>query len=186
MQMAGGASCNVSTLRMSAHCGTHSDAPLHYREDGADAASMDLEPYLGRCRLLDVETMDQPPVVDPAGLSAARLAGVSRVLLRTSSTHDANAFDADFTALGPAAAQALVDAGIRLIGIDAQSMDPATCKDLRAHNVLRDGEVSLLENLDLSAVPAGDYELIALPLKIVGGDAAPVRAVLREIPGTPT
>ncbi|MEE2888782.1 MAG: cyclase family protein [Planctomycetota bacterium] len=180
MRMADGASCNVSTLRMSAHCGSHSDAPLHYSETGADAASMDLQPYLGRCRVITVASVDDPPVVDAESLSGA-LDGVERVLLRTSQQHDAESFDPNFTALGPAAAQRLVDAGMKLVGIDAQSMDHATCKDLKSHNILREGSVSLLENLDLSAAPDGDFELIALPLKIVGGDAAPVRAILREL-----
>lgn len=180
MRMADGASCNVSTLRMSAHCGSHSDAPLHYSETGADAASMDLQPYLGRCRVITVASVDDPPVVDAESLSGA-LDGVERVLLRTSQQHDAESFDPNFTALGPAAAQRLVDAGMKLVGIDAQSMDHATCKDLKSHNILREGRVSLLENLDLSAAPDGDFELIALPLKIVGGDAAPVRAILREL-----
>lgn len=180
MRMADGASCNVSTLRMSAHCGSHSDAPLHYSETGADAASMDLQPYLGRCRVITVASVDDPPVVDAESLSGS-LDGVERVLLRTSQQHDAESFDPNFTALGPAAAQRLVDAGMKLVGIDAQSMDHATCKDLKSHNILREGRVSLLENLDLSTAPDGDFELIALPLKIVGGDAAPVRAILREL-----
>lgn len=181
MRMAEGASCNVSTLRMSAHCGTHSDAPLHYQETGADAASMDLRPYLGPCRVLTVTGVGDPPVVDADSLPAA-LDGVERVLLRTGPHHDAETFDPKFMALGPAAAQRLVEAGVKLVGIDSQSMDHATCKDLRSHNILLEGSVSLLENLDLSAVPDGVYELIALPLKIVGGDAAPVRAILRELP----
>ena len=180
MKMAEGASCNVSTLRMSAHCGTHSDAPLHYSETGADAASMDLDPYLGKCRVLTVRGAGDPPVVDAESLPAS-LDGVERVILRTGEKHNAEVFDANFVALGPAAAQRLVDAGVRLVGIDSQSMDHATCKDLLSHNILREGCVSLLENLDLTDVPDGDFELIALPLKIVGGDAAPVRAILREL-----
>ena len=180
MRMSEGASCNVSTLRMSSHCGSHSDAPLHYSETGADAASMDLQPYLGRCRVVSVGSVGSPPVVDAESLSGL-IEGAERVLLRTSPAHDAEVFDPNFTALGPAAAERLVAAGVRLVGIDAQSMDHATCKDLLSHNILREGRVSLLENLDLSAAPDGDFELIALPLKIVGGDAAPVRAILREL-----
>ena len=181
MRMEDGASCNVSTMRMSVHCGTHADAPLHYTRDGADAASLDLQPYIGPCRVLDVDGTGDPSLVDPACLSSERLAGHERVLIRTRATHDHEAFDPAFTALGPAAAQALVDAGVKLIGIDAQSMDHASCKDLAAHNTLRAGGICLLENLDLTGVPAGDYELIALPLKLVGSDAAPVRAILREL-----
>jgi arylformamidase len=182
MQMAGGQSCNVSTMRMSVHCGTHADAPLHYVEGGGDAASLDLTAYLGPCRVIDVAAAGTPPLVDPESLPAEVLAGVQRVLLRTRPDHDATRFDPDFTALGPAAAEILVAAGVRLVGIDTPSMDHAHSKDLAAHGVLARGRVHLLENLDLSGVPAGDFELLALPLRIVGGDAAPVRAVLRELP----
>ena len=181
---ADGASCNVSTMRMSVHCGTHSDAPLHYEEGGADAAALDLTAYLGPCRLIAVQTVCEGGhnVIDPSCLAAEILDGIDRVLLRTSDSHDHKVFDPNFTALGPTAAAELVAAGVRLVGIDTPSMDHATSKDLDAHHVLCKGGVHLLENLDLSRVPLGDYELIAFPLKIVGGDAAPVRAVLRELP----
>lgn len=181
MQMASGASCNVSTIRMSVHCGTHADAPSHYVEGAEDAAELDLHAYLGPCRLLDVSGVGTPSLVDPECLEG-KLDGVERVILRTKSNHDHTVFDPSFTALGPAAAQVLVEAGVRLVGIDVPSMDHADCRDLGAHHALRSGRLFLLENLDLTGVPAGDYELIALPLKIVGADAAPVRAVLRELP----
>ena len=182
MRLADGASCNVSTMRMSVHCGTHADAPLHYDESGSDAASLDLSTYLGPCRVIDAASAGSPPLVDPACLDSAALTGVERVLLRTRAEHDATEFDPEFTALGAAAARSLVDAGVRLVGIDTPSMDHSASTDLSAHRVLATGGLCLLENLDLTSVPAGDYELIALPLKIVGGDAAPVRAVLRELP----
>ena len=182
MRLSQGASCNVSTMRMSVHCGTHADAPLHYDEGGIDAASLDLSAYLGPCRLIDAASTGRPSLVDSGCLTSESLAGMERVLLRTRADHDANEFDPEFTALGPKAAQTLVDAGVRLVGIDTPSMDHCASTDLSAHRVLATGGLCLLENLDLTRVPAGDYELIALPLKIVGGDAAPVRAVLRELP----
>ncbi len=178
-----GDSCNVSTMRMSVHCGTHGDAPIHFVAGGTDAASAPLDAYLGRCRVLDVAAIGSPPLVDPASL-AGRLAGVERVLLRTARTHDHRRFDPAFVALGVEAARALVAARVRLVGIDTPSLDPGTSKDLPTHHLLAAAGVVWLENLDLSSVPvdpgAGtDYELLALPLRIVGGDAAPVRAVLR-------
>lgn len=180
-----GDSCNVSTVRMSVHCGSHADSPLHYVAGGRDIASVPLETYLGRCRVLEVRGTGQPSVVDVRDLRD-RLAGVERVLLRTSRRHDHRRFDPTFTALGPDAAHAIVSAGVRLVGIDTPSMDHATSKDLPAHHVLAAGGVALLENLDLSAVPIDaadgtDYELIALPLRIVGGDSGPVRAILRSL-----
>jgi arylformamidase len=110
------------------------------------------------------------------------LAGAERILLRTRARHDHRTWDEGFTALGPDAARALVAAGITLVGIDTPSMDHATSKELDGHHVLYEGGVAILENIDLSAVPAGDYELIALPLRIVNGDSSPVRAILRELP----
>ena len=104
------------------------------------------------------------------------------MLFRSPASHDHRRFDEGFTAVGPDAARALVAAGVQLVGIDTPSVDHSTSKDLQSHHVLYAGGVSLLENLDLSAVPEGDYELIALPLRIVGGDASPVRAILRELP----
>jgi arylformamidase len=181
MRKAQGDSCNVSTLELSAHCGTHADAPLHWDDAGGDIASADLAAYCGRCRVVDLRGHGDPPLVRAAELTPALLQGAQRLLIRTSERHDATRFLARFTALGPEAAGVLAAAGIRLVGIDTPSMDHATSKDLAAHHVLRRGGVVLLENLDLSGVPAGDYELLALPLKIVGGDASPVRAILREL-----
>jgi arylformamidase len=176
-----GASCNVSALRMSVHCGTHTDAPLHFEADGADMASVPLDAYIGRCRVIDVRGAGTPSLVPAAALGADVLTRAERVLLRTSTTHDHRVFDPSFTALGPAAARVLVAAGIRLVGIDTPSMDFADSKELEAHHVLCAGGVAILENLDLRGVPLGDYELIALPLRIVGSDSSPVRAILREL-----
>lgn len=177
-----GDSCNVSSVGMSLHLGTHTDAPLHFDDGGADIASVDLRHYVGRCRVLDVRGQGSPPLVPAAALTADALRSVERLLLRTRDDHDHRSFDAHFTALGAAAAEVLVAAGILLVGIDTPSMDHASSKTLDAHHLLHRGGVAILENLDLSAVPPGDYELIALPLRIVRGDSSPVRAILRELP----
>lgn len=181
MRMQDGASCNVSTIRMSVHVGTHADAPLHYADEGVDSAGSALEPYLGRCRVVDVRAEGEPRLVPPEALARAIADGCERILLRTSAEHDAARFDAGFAALGGPAAQVLADAGVQLVGIDTPSVDPATSKQLDGHHALHSGGVAILENLDLCHVPAGDYELIALPLRIVGCDASPVRAILREL-----
>ena len=182
MRLDRGQSCNVSTIRMSVHVGTHADAPVHYDDRGADVASVDLSRYVGRCRVLDVRGEGSPPRIPAAALTPATLGGAERVLFRTGGRHDHRTFDPRFTAVGPEAARVLVTAGVRLVGIDTPSMDDADNKALDGHHVLHAGGVAILENLDLTGVPAGDYELIALPLRIVGGDASPVRAVLRELP----
>ncbi len=179
MRMEDGASCNVSTMRMSVHCGTHTDSPRHFDSDGLDMASVGLEPYIGPCRVLDVRGEGDPSHV-PAAALEGKLDGVTRVLLRTHDEHDSTAFDPGFTALGPEAAKVLVDAGVTLIGIDTPSIDHAKSQDLPGHHVLYRGGVAILENIDLSDVEPGDYELIALPLKIVDSDSSPVRAILRR------
>lgn len=182
MQMSEGASCNVSTIRMSVHVGTHTDAPLHYDASGQDIASVDLQTYTGRCRVLAVTPVGSPPRVPADVLEAAALDGVERLLLRTSPSHDHTRFDPDFASLGAASARVLANRGVRLVGIDTPSMDHATDTELGGHHALRVGGVAILENIDLTDVPEGDYELIALPLRIVGCDSSPVRAILRELP----
>ena len=177
-----GASCNVSTIRMSVHVGTHTDAPLHFDLAGPDIASVDLTQYIGRCRVVDVRGEGSPSVIPARVLTPELLAGAERILLRTRDEHDHRRWDPSFTTLGPDAARALVQAGIRLVGIDTPSMDHADSKELAGHHALFEGGVAILENLDLRHVPAGDYELIALPLRIVNGDSSPVRAILRDLP----
>lgn len=179
-----GASCNVSTIRMSVHVGTHTDAPLHFDLAGPDIASVDLTQYIGRCRVVDVRGEGSPSVIPARVLTPELLAGAERILLRTRDEHDHRRFDPSFTTLGPDAARALVQAGIRLVGIDTPSLDHADSKDLAGHHTLFEGGVAILENLDLRQVPAGDYELIALPLRIVNGDSSPVRAILRDLPAS--
>ena len=181
MRMEEGRSCNVSTIRMSAHCGTHTDSPLHYQSEDTDIASVELATYIGRCRVLAVTGEGDPSLVPGSALSADVLDGVDRLLLRTAHKHDHKVFDRHFTALGPAAARVVVAADLRLVGIDTPSMDCAESQELEAHKILRAGNVALLENLDLTGVPEGDYELVALPLRILGSDSSPVRAILREL-----
>ena len=137
------------------------------------------EPLAGYPRILQIV----PGATDPRRcvLFGDALAGVERVLLRTSPGHDHKTFDPDFVSLGEEAAKAVAAAGVKLVGIDTPSIDHATDQDLGGHHALYEGGVAILENLDLSDVPEGDYELIALPLRIVGCDSSPVRAVLREL-----
>jgi arylformamidase len=177
-----GGSCNVSTITMSVHVGTHTDAPLHFDVAGADIASVDLAAYLGPCRVVDVRGVGSPALVPAAALTPELLRGATRILFRTRDEHDHRTWDPRFPALGADAARALVAAGMRLVGIDTPSIDHADSKELDGHHVLHEGGVAILENIDLRGVPAGDYELIALPLRIVDGDSSPVRAILREIP----
>jgi arylformamidase len=170
---------NVSKLTMSSHTGAHADAPLHYDADGLDAASLPLETYLGACRV--VEVSGARGAVTPSDLGDALSDVPPRVLLRTRAAPAAALWDSDFTAIAAATIDALAAAGVRLIGIDTPSIDPETSKTLDAHHRVRHHAMAILEGLDLHGVPPGDYELIALPLKLVDVDASPVRAVLRSL-----
>ena len=182
MRQEAGGSCNVSTIRMSVHVGTHTDAPFHFDLAGPDIASVDLRIYMGRCRVVDVRGAGTPSLIPAAAITEAMLAGAERLLFRTRDVHDHRTWQPDFTALGPDAAKVLAMAGIKLVGIDTPSMDHADSQKLDGHHVLFEGGVAILENIDLSSVPVGDYELIALPLRIKNGDSSPVRAILRELP----
>jgi arylformamidase len=174
-----GCPVNVSELVMSPHTGAHTDAPLHYDAAGAAIADVPLDVYLGPCRV--VHAIDAGPLVQPQHVERS-LAGVPpRVLIRTAAHAAVAAWDPAFTAIAPATVDRLHAHGVRLLGIDTPSLDPADSKTLDSHQRVRANGMAILEGIVLDDVPAGDYELIALPLKIRGGDASPVRAVLREL-----
>ena len=174
-----GCPVNVSTLSLSPHTGAHADAPLHYDDAGAAIGELSLEPFIGRCRV--IHALGVTPLVLPEHL-AASLAGLPpRVLVRCYAQFPAERFDEALPAFAPATLEMLADAGVQLVGIDSASVDPASSKTLDAHQVLRQRGLRVLENLCLDGVPEGDYELIALPLKLSQACASPVRAVLREL-----
>ena len=175
-----GCPVNVSTLTLSPHTGAHADAPLHYDDAGAAVGMLDLEPYLGRCRV--IHAIDRGPLVLWHHLEHALAAVPERVLVRTYRQAPIDRFDSTLAAYAPDTVERLAALGVRLIGIDTASIDPADSKSLASHQVIRRRGLRVLENLVLDDVPEGDYELIALPLKLTTADASPVRAVLRELP----
>lgn len=179
MRLDAGHACNVSTIRSSVHNGSHADAPLHFLEGKEAIDEVELGAYLGRCTVLEVEPTEDAFV--PVSAFDSLASDCERVLFRTAPTHDAETFDTEFCALGEASAQRAVDLRLRLVGLDTPSIDHCDSKTMGGHKILLHGKVAILENLDLTGVPTGDYELIALPIKIRGGDAAPVRAILREL-----
>jgi arylformamidase len=178
-----GCPVNVSALTLSPHLGAHADAPLHYDEAGAAVGELDLAPYLGPCRV--IHAIGRGALVTWAHLAHALDGLPPRVLVRTYARQPQQAFDDALPAFAPQTLERLADAGVVLVGIDSASVDPAASKALEAHQVLRRRQLRVLENLWLDDVPEGDYELIALPLKLVHADASPVRAVLRELPRQP-
>jgi len=174
-----GCPVNVSTLRLSPHTGAHADAPLHYDDEGAAIGALDLEPYLGTCRV--IHAIGCGPLVQWADLAHAAQAMPPRVLVRTYAEAPLQHFDPTLAAYAPETVERLADLGVRLVGIDTASIDPADSKLLASHQVIRRRGLRVLENLWLDQVPEGDYELIALPLKLTSADASPVRAVLRSL-----
>ncbi|MGO1120955.1 arylformamidase [Rhodovibrionaceae bacterium A322] len=175
---------NVSRVSFSTHCGAHADAPLHYDPEGKPIGAVDLSVYLGSCRVLDVRGHDGLVRLQDV---EERLQGVpERLLLRSYDqapvSLDPSAWDEGFAAVCPELIRFYGDRGGRLIGIDTPSLDPQNSKTLDAHQMVRRQQMAILECLVLDEVPEGDYELIALPLKFMNLDAAPVRAVLRPLP----
>jgi len=180
-----GDAVTVSRVTMSPHTGAHADAPLHVGAGPGDAAGLPLAAYWGPCRVLDWrrEIARSSRGAIEAGDLAARageIAGAERVLFRTLD-RPLEVFPESFPHFTPGAAAWLAArAGLRLVGIDTFSVDAPDSKDLAAHRALFAGGLAVLEELDLSQVEAGHYELAALPLRLVGADASPVRAVLRS------
>ncbi len=172
-----GCPVNVSALTLSPHVGAHADAPLHYDDAGAAIGGLDLAPYLGRCRV--IHAIGCGPLVEWHHLAHAAADLPARVLVRTYEQAPPARFDEALAAFAPETVERLADLGVTLIGIDTASIDPAASKELPSHQVIRRRGLRVLENLVLDAVPEGEYELIALPLKLTTADASPVRAVLR-------
>jgi len=175
-----GCPVNVSEITLSPHVGAHADAPLHYDPEGAAIGELDLAPFLGPCRV--IHAIDCGPLVEWRHIAhAVDDALPARVLVRTYTRMPVERWDPQLAGYAPETIEALADRGVRLVGIDTASIDPADSKRLDSHQVIRRRGLRILENLVLDAVPEGDYELIALPLRLTQADASPVRAVLREL-----
>ena len=177
-RLAEGASVNLSHVAGSPHVGTHADAPLHVRDGAAASDQLPLEPFLGDALVLDVS--DAP--AGTLGLQAddPRLAGCTRLLLRTGRTISDGRFPDEWPALSPATATVLALRGVRLVGVDAPSVDARESRTLDVHHALFDSGAFVLENLDLREVTPGWYDLVAPPQRLGDLDAAPVRALLRN------
>jgi arylformamidase len=159
-----GAPFGSTCFTMSAHCGTHADAPSHVLQDGEAIGAAPLAAYVGPARVVELAGLGE---VGPDALPRRAL-GALRVLFRTGGK----------ASLSPLAALRLADQGAMLVGTDAASIDPEDAEDLPAHRALLERGVALLEDLDLDGVPEGEYQLVALPLRFETLDASPVRAIL--------
>jgi len=179
----------LSTLRATCHLGAHVDAPLHYDPEGDAIGSRPLERFVGSCRVVrsgadaagfvTVDSVREAIEAEPDGPRDGR-PDVERMLIATGSYPDPSRFSHDFTALDPLFLDWLGESGVKLVGIDTPSIDPADSAELPAHAAARRHDIDILEGLVLAHVPPGRYELIALPLRLMDFDGSPVRAVLRR------
>lgn len=199
-----GASVTLSTLRATVHLGSHVDGANHYAKGAPGVEAWEIERFVGPCHVIEargeqgrrvsildfgLRIADSKSNATESGLgSGARevreveaIARIvhPRVLIKTGTYPDCRVFNEDFAGLEPSLIDALAARGVKLIGVDTPSVDSFSSKDLPAHAACFRGGIAILEGLVLRDVPAGEYELIALPLKLAGFDASPVRAVLR-------
>jgi arylformamidase len=178
LDMARGDNLTLSTLRATVHLGAHADAPSHYGRDAPSIERLPLDRYVGPCQVIRVKAAPGTRIgIDriPEDLDTERL------LIATGTYPDPGSWNADFAALEPGLVDALNERGVRLVGIDTPSVDLFESEDLPAHRRFLVHDMVILEGLVLNDVPEGKYELIALPLPLVGFDASPVRAILRTV-----
>ena len=178
-RLANGDSSNVSTLHMSAHAGTHVDAPRHFFDDGEGVESLALEMLCGRTRVVELTTRK--------GITAEDLAGFDlredvRLLLKTANSRlwGTSDFQEDFIGVTEGAARFLVDRGVKVLGVDYLSVEPYKTPGAPAHHVLLGARTIIIEGLNLRDVEPGTYEMFCLPLAVVGADGAPARVILRR------
>lgn len=173
---AAGYSANVGRLKLSLHCGTHADAPYHYNDAGRKIDEVPAETYLGPARVVDIRGQAS---ITPALLATQDFAGTPRVLFKSDTWTDFSVFPREWPLMTSDTPAWLAARGVKLVGLDVPSVDHLKSKDLQIHHACDAANIVILENLDLRAVAPGVYELIALPLRIQGGDGSPIRAVLR-------
>lgn len=169
---------NVARISLGAHSGTHVDAPYHFLADGATVDQLPLEILMGKARVVDLQGKEK---IERADLEALDLRDDIRVLIKTRMSGQLRKpeFQEDFVYLTPDAAQYLVQAGIKLVGIDYLSIEKFGSRDFAAHHALLGAGVVVIEGLDLSEVEPGEYDLTCLPMLIAGADGAPARVILR-------
>jgi arylformamidase len=182
MDMRKGDALTLSSYSLGAHAGTHIDAPMHFVRDGASIDHVPLDALIGPARVIDIP--DNVQAIDAAELNRHQWKGAERVLFRTRSAlrgwMTSPVFHHDFAYVAPDAAQLLADAGVRLVGVDYLSAEQFGAPAPMTHRILLGKGIPIVEGLSLESVPAGDYDLIVLPIKVGGHEGAPARAVLRK------
>ncbi|MEO7712096.1 MAG: cyclase family protein [Gemmatimonadaceae bacterium] len=172
----------LSSYAMGAHSGTHIDAPMHFVAGGVSIDKVPLDPLIGPALVIDIA--DGVQAIDAAELERHRWRGTPRVLFRTRSSlrrwMSSSTFHRDFAFVAADAAQLMADAGVVLVGIDYISAEQFGAPAPRAHQILLGKGIPIVEGLLLEQVPAGEYDLIVLPIKVAGHEGAPARAVVRR------
>lgn len=172
----------LSLLSLGAHSGTHIDAPMHFVANGAPIDKVALDPLMGPARVIDIP--DAVQAITAVELNKHDWRGAKRILFRTRSTlhgwMDVPEFHKDFAFIAPDAAQLLADAGIVLVGVDYISAEQFGAPAPKTHQILLGKGIPIVEGLDLRPVQAGDYDFIVLPVKVVGHEGSPARAILRK------
>jgi arylformamidase len=169
-----GATVNVGAVRMSTHGGTHVDAPIHFADDGQKIDELPLATFIGKVFVVHVPGR---PNISRRDLSR-NFQGATRLLIRTDAWAEPCVFPKSIPVIDLDVADWLGSQAIVLLGVDLPSVDALDSKELPNHHGLAKNQVTILESLNLRDVEEGVYDLVAMPLRIVGGDAAPVRAVL--------
>ena len=171
-------SVNIGQITTSVHIGTHVDAPFHFLNDGKRIIDMDVERYIGRCKVVDVSAFAQ---IDEIAIQSVLKQPVERILLKTSIPNNPTRFPKDVPPITIDGAAYMEKMGVKLVGVDVPSVDPITSKELAGHHALYEYDIYILENVMLDNIAEGDYELIALPLAMTEADGSPVRAVIKPI-----
>lgn len=179
LEMRRGDPVNLTSLTLSSHTGSHADAPYHFIPTGLTFEQIPLAAYVGLVTVVTVQRTEGP--LTPADFPDLDWSGLSRLLIHSAASHlPAYQFPTHIVYPSPELADFMGQRGVVLFGSDAPSMDHLDSKSLPGHHALARNGIAILEGLLLAAVSDGEYELIALPLKIEGGDGSPVRAILRS------
>lgn len=177
-----GDAVTLSAYSLGAHSGTHIDAPMHFVRDGASIDKVPLDALIGPARVIDIA--ENVRAITTEELERHNWHGAKRLLFRTRASQrgwmSSPTFHTDFAFITPDAAQLLVDAGVRLVGIDYLSVEEYNANVPLTHQILLRKGIPIVEGLSLEITPGGEYDLIVLPMKVAGHEAAPARAVLRK------
>ena len=181
MELLRGHACNLSHLAMGVHTGTHIDAPVHFIHQAAGVDEMPLAATMGPARVIEIA---DPRVITADELRGHSLQAGERVLFRTANSPrcwQADRFVEDFVYISEQAAEHLAETRVRTVGVDYLSVGGYHADGAKIHRILLSAGIWIIEGLDLSAVGAGQYEMICLPVKLHGSDGAPARAILRPV-----